>query len=167
MQRLRLRRLLWWWTAGMTVVLAAVALVVWLRPSSERTLPPTRATEYKDVQACLLTGPQGLADPRITPIWDGMQDASKATQARVSYLATDNSDPAPYVATLIQRKCTVVVTAEASHSAAAAALASEHPNVRFAQIGGSSASSNVVGLPNESTEQKTAIAHLISNLVPK
>lgn len=165
MQRSGLRRPLWW-TAGAAVAVAGVALVAWLQSSPDRELPPSRATEYKDFQACLLTGPQGLANPLVTPLWDGMHDASKTTRAKVSYLATDNSDPAPFITTLLQRKCDVVITIEAAHNVAAAQLAPKHTDVRFAQVGGSSTAANVVALPADSAGQKAAVTQLISGLVP-
>lgn len=166
MKRSRLRRPTWWWMAGIVVPVVGVALAIWLWSSGSRELPPSRATEYKDFQACLLTGPQGLADPKVTPLWDGMHDASKTTQAKVSYLATDNSDPAPFVTTLLQRKCNIVITIDAAHNAAAAQLAPKHPEVRFAQVGGSSTVSNVAALPSNSAEQKAAVAQLINSVVP-
>lgn len=165
------RRPQWWWIAGGAAALVVVGFVLW-PISSDRELPPPRAVVYKDFQACLLTGPQGLADPTIALIWEGMQDASKATRAKVSHLATAGSDTVadttPYVATLLQRQCNVVVTVGETHSAVAIELASGHPDVRFVAIGGSTGSANVTRLPEQSAEQqRTAVGQLIRDLVPK
>ena len=44
--------------------------------------PPPRARVYESVDACLLTGARGLADPVAAQAWAGLEDASKATSAR-------------------------------------------------------------------------------------
>ena len=56
-----------------------------------RALPPARARVYESVDACLLTGARGLSDPAAAQDWAGMEAASRATSARVSYLAVTGS----------------------------------------------------------------------------
>ena len=55
-----------------------------------QALPTPRARVYENVDACLLSGASGLSDPVAAQEWAGMEDASKATSARVSYLAVGN-----------------------------------------------------------------------------
>ena len=82
-------------------------------PSGGRVLPPTRARVYENVDACLLTGAQGLADPTAAQAWAGMEAASQATSARVSYLAV--TGPAtlaaaePFAGSLLVQGCKVIV----------------------------------------------------------
>ena len=100
-----------------------------------RVLPPARARAYESVDACLLTGPQGLADPTAAQAWAGMEDASRATSAQVSYLAV--TGPAteaaaePFAGSLLVRGCNVVVASGAAERAAALAEAGRFGSVRF------------------------------------
>ena len=103
--------------------------------SGGRVLPPARARVYEDVDACLLTGARGLADPTAAQVWAGMEDASQATSARVSYLAV--TGPAtvavaePFAGSLLVRGCKVVVASGGPERAAALAEASQFGSVRF------------------------------------
>ena len=136
-----------WLIVGLGLaVLTGIA--VWLWPStSDRQLPPPRAVVYRDFQACLLTGPQGLADPAAATVWSGMQDASTATRAKVSYLANPGPDTAgsvsPYVATLLQRKCNTVLTIGTTAADVVARIAPQHEDVRFVTVNGRSQALNV------------------------
>lgn len=108
--------------------------------SQTRPLPPTRARAYDARQACLLTGARGLADPAAAPVWAGMQDASAATHAKVSYLAVPEeqtpANAAPYLATLAARDCTVVVAVGAAPAGAVSATAPRFPRIQFVVAGG-------------------------------
>jgi hypothetical protein len=57
----------------------------------------------------LLRGAQELSDPVAAQAWAGMEDASKATSARVSYLAVTGSATevaaVPFVGSLLVRGC--------------------------------------------------------------
>lgn len=161
------RRPSWWWIGAGVAAVVAVGIVLW-PTSSPRTLPPPRALVYNDFQACLLTGSHGLNDAKVTPVWEGMQDASKATQAKVSYLTATGGDAGPYLATLLQRKCNIVLAAGTAQSAAAIEQAAKHPDVRFVVVGSSGAATNVTVLPDEPADrQRAAIARLIGELVTK
>jgi basic membrane lipoprotein Med (substrate-binding protein (PBP1-ABC) superfamily) len=138
----------WWWVAGgaVVLVLAAVVLVLLTR-SHGRQLPPPRARVYRDVSACLLTGPTGLSDPVANAVWAGMEDASTTTLARVSYLAVAGPETAanalPYAASLAQRRCNVIVAVGPAEVAAAVQEAGERADIRFVVIGAASGGSNV------------------------
>jgi basic membrane lipoprotein Med (substrate-binding protein (PBP1-ABC) superfamily) len=144
-----------WITIGaVLLVLIGIAILAWPRG---RDLPPTRAREYRDVDVCLLTGPAGITDPQTAAVWAGLQEASAATRARVSYLAVvgpeTQANALPFAQSLIQKDCTVVVAAGSVQAGAAAALARDHRNTRFVLIGGTGAGDNVVIVPAAAAEQ--------------
>jgi hypothetical protein len=119
--------------------------------ASGRALPPARARVYESVDACLLTGPAGLADPDASQVWAGMQDASKATSARVSYLAVTGpatqAQATPFAGTLLVRGCRVVVASGTAERAAVLADAARFGSVRFVVEGAAPGSpANVTAL---------------------
>ncbi|MET9261291.1 hypothetical protein [Amycolatopsis sp. NPDC004079] len=122
------------------VVAGAVAAAVWWPSGDDSGLPPARARVYADFSACLLTGGQGLASPGAGAVWAGLQDASGDTRIKVSYLAA--SGPAteanylPYLNSLAQRRCDVILTAGEPGTSAALAQAAAHPAIRFVAVGG-------------------------------
>jgi hypothetical protein len=81
------------------------------------SLPPTRARVYENVDACLLTGKQGVSDPAAAAAWAGLEDASKATSARASYLAVmgpaTQAQASRFLGTLLVRGCRVIVASGA------------------------------------------------------
>lgn len=115
--------------------------------SGGRVLPPTRARAYENLNACLLTGSKGLADPSAAQAWAGMEDASRATSARVSYLAVTGPATAaqagPFAGSLLAGGCKVVVASGGPERAAALAEAPRFTAVRFVVVGPSAG-----GLPN-------------------
>ncbi|MGW7532266.1 hypothetical protein [Amycolatopsis sp. NPDC054798] len=134
------------------VVAGAVAVVVWWPSVEDPDLPPARARVYADFSACLLTGGQGLASPGAGPVWAGLQDVSGDTRIKVSYLAA--SGPAteanylPYLNSLAQRRCDVVLTVGEPGTSAALAQAAARPAIRFVTVGGSGReSANVSVVP--------------------
>lgn len=122
-------------------VAGVVALVLWWPSGGEPGLPPARARVYADFSACLLTGAQGLASPGVAPVWAGLQDASGDTGVEVSYLAaagpTTDANFLPYVNSLVQRRCDVVLTVGEPGATVALAQAGAHPAIRFVIVGGS------------------------------
>jgi hypothetical protein len=121
--------------AGVGIGLAVSGAPLPWSPGSGRALPPARARVYESVDACLLTGSQGLADPDASQVWAGMEDASKATTARVSYLAVTGpateAEAAPFAGTLLVRGCKVVVASGAAERAAVLSDAARFTSVRF------------------------------------
>jgi hypothetical protein len=126
----------WWvWGAAVLVVLAGVlAWVLW--PSGA---PVPRARPYLAFTACLLTDGQGVTGPRAAPVWAGMQDASLSTHAKVQFLQVTGegtvANAQPYVASLVQRKCAVVVAVGTAQVGAVLADAPKYPGVRFVVLG--------------------------------
>ena len=72
-------------------------------------------------------------------MWQGMEDASLATRAKVEYLPVMSGESAgaaaPYLASLLQRHCQVVIATGAAQVAAVDAAAAAHPSVRFVVVG--------------------------------
>ncbi|MGY5060431.1 hypothetical protein ACWDFR_41260 [Streptomyces sp. 900105755] len=137
--------------AGGVAVLAAVAVTVALLPSRDGDRPPipdTRARHYTDVDACLLTGEKGISGGTAAAVWQGMQDASLKTHARVSYAQVlgeqSTGNARPFLNSLLQRSCDVVLAVGRPEVTAAAQTAPTHKDVGFVLVGGDgTAASNV------------------------
>ncbi len=144
----------------------AIGLVVSGTPlpwsSGGRALPPVRARVYENVDACLLTSAAGLADPAAAQEWAGLEDASRATSARVSYLAVTGpateANAAPFVGSLLVRDCRVIVAAGGPERAAVLADAARFPGTRFVVTGAAAGPSNVSALPFTPSGLRAAIA---------
>jgi hypothetical protein len=160
----------WWLIGAGAVIIAAVLLVVlWPSPTT-RTLPPTRARQYLAFDACLLTGAQGLADPDVGPVWAGMQDASLATRAKVSYLAVAGpqtlGNAEPYANTLLQRQCSLVIGVGQSQVDAVEAVAKTHPNALFAVLSATTTVNNVTAVaPGTPSAVRESTAAMVKGLV--
>lgn len=123
------------------VVLGAVAFALSGDDDEETgSAPPdTRAREYRDFDACLLTGEDGIARGTVAAtVWEGMQQASGETRARVTYVPVTGEQSAanarPFVNGLVQRKCDVVLAVGTSQVRAAEAAAAQHPSVPFVVV---------------------------------
>ncbi len=131
-----------------------------------RVLPPARARVYENVDACLLTGASGLTDPQTAQVWAGMEQASAATTARVSYLAVTGpateAEAAPFAGSLLVRGCKVVVAAGAPERAAALADAGQFSSVRFVVTGPAAGTpANVTALPFTPAGLPAAVASAV------
>ena len=73
--------------AGVAIAGLTIGLTLDFTGGAPASAPAARARSYTDLQACLLTGERGLADPAAAALWAGMEQASLATHAKVSYLA--------------------------------------------------------------------------------
>ncbi|MFI0962790.1 BMP family ABC transporter substrate-binding protein [Streptomyces sp. NPDC021080] len=128
-------------------MVAAVVAGVCLWPSGDGGELPT-ARAYRDVDACLLTDSRGVA-PGVpaAPVWAGMQEASRATKVRVSFLSATGPDTRanvePYVNSLVQEHCSVVVAVGATPGQAVRAVAPRQKHVRFVVVGDGPGSANV------------------------
>jgi basic membrane lipoprotein Med (substrate-binding protein (PBP1-ABC) superfamily) len=128
------------------VVVAAVAVEVW--PQDGPKLPPTRARAYKDFDACLLTGADGIkAGSAAVPVWKGLQDASQKTGIRVTYLEVtgeqSEGNALPFLNSLVQQQCDVVLAVGAPQVAAVEGVAKKYPKVRFVVVDGKAVAGNV------------------------
>ncbi|RZU44142.1 hypothetical protein EV284_1601 [Streptomyces sp. BK022] len=132
------------WIAAGAVLLVAVAAVTWVRLTGRQDGPPdTRARQYKEFDACLLTGDKGIAQGTdAASAWRGMQRASLQTRARINYVpvtgAQSEANTQPFLNSLMQRHCGVLVAVGAPQARVARAAAAEHPEVRFVLIDGAS-----------------------------
>jgi hypothetical protein len=131
----------YWWAAGAGLVVLGMVLAVVLWPRG-RALPPARARVYSDASACLLTDASGVAGPQAAPVWTGMESASVRKRVKVSFLAVNGDDSVanavPYVNTLVQRKCNLVIAVGASEVGAVRERAAAYPSVGFAVLGAGS-----------------------------
>jgi basic membrane lipoprotein Med (substrate-binding protein (PBP1-ABC) superfamily) len=130
-------------------------------------LPPSRARVYENVDACLLTGPQGVSDPAAAQAWAGMEDASKATTARVSYLAAagpaTEADASTFLGSLLVRGCRVIVAVGTPEGAAVLAQARQYPRVQFVVAGQASGPANVTALVFSTDGLRAAVATAVES----
>lgn len=145
---------------GRTVIAAAAAVVAaggslsaWLLwPSSPAIPGADRVRQYSNARACLLTGAAGLTSSQAAAAWSGMEEASLATRAMVSYqTATGPATGAaalPYLTGLVQVRCQVIVAVGAGPAAAVADAAERFPAVRFVVVGGRAGRRNVASAPS-------------------
>lgn len=150
-------------------VLAAVLLVVLLPSGGTPPAGTGRARQYLAFDACLLTDGHGLAGAQAAQAWAGMQAASLATHAKVEYLpvagAQTTGAALPYLASLVQRHCNVVVAVGSAPVSAVTADAARFKSVRFAVVGGQVSASNVTVLASRSSQIKSSVAQLVSSAV--
>jgi hypothetical protein len=151
--------------AGVGIGLAVSGAPLPWSPAGQ-ALPTPRARVYENVDACLLTGASGLSDPVAAQEWAGMEDASKATSARVSYLAVTGpatvAQAEPFAGSLLVSGCKVVVAAGAAPRAAALAEAGRFGSVRFVVTGPAAGSSpNVTALVFTSSGLRSGVASAV------
>ncbi|MGW7363621.1 BMP family ABC transporter substrate-binding protein [Streptomyces sp. NPDC054841] len=130
------------WAAGSAAVIVLGLVGVWLFAGGEESGPPDpRARQYKEFDACLLTGEKGIAaGTPAAPVWEGMQQASLETRARVNYVPVMGPQSAenarPFFNSLVQRQCDVVLAVGAPQVEVTTAGAKQHPKVRFVVVDG-------------------------------
>jgi basic membrane lipoprotein Med (substrate-binding protein (PBP1-ABC) superfamily) len=150
-------------------VLAAVLLIVLLPGGGTPPAGTGRARQYLAFDACLLTDAHGLAGTQAAQAWAGMQAASLATHAKVEYLpvagAQTTGTARPYLASLVQRRCNVVIAVGAAPVAAVAADARQFKSVRFAVVGGHATAPNVTALSAQATRIKPAVDRVVTSAV--
>ncbi|MFJ6633834.1 BMP family ABC transporter substrate-binding protein [Streptomyces sp. NPDC091376] len=132
------------WAVGSAAVVVLGLAGVWLFVGGEESGPPDpRARQYEDFDACLLTGEKGIvANTPAAPVWEGMQQASLDTRARVNYVPVVGPQSAanvrPFFNSLIQRQCDVVLAVGGPQVKVTEADAKKYPKVRFVVVGGAS-----------------------------
>ena len=140
----------WWLAAAGVAAVAGLGLGLWFGTRG-RYIPPARARLYSASSACLLTGPRGLADRQVAPVWAGMEDASLVTRTKVSYLAVAGpgtlGDAMPYLGSLVVRHCDVIIAVGQPQTAAVNADSSRFPATRFVAVGSGAPRRNVTVVP--------------------
>ncbi|MFF2386364.1 hypothetical protein [Streptomyces sp. NPDC058108] len=123
-------------------VVAAVAVTGYFLSRAETGRRPsdTGARSSEDVDACLLTGEDGItAGTTAAQVWQGMRDASLRTHARVSHVpVTGEQSPAGARRSLdglLRRSCDVVLAAGTPEVQAAERAAPLHRTVDFVLVG--------------------------------
>jgi hypothetical protein len=152
----RVRAGRWWWVVAAGGIAAAVGVGVWLAwPSAKSAYdPPTRSRQYVAFTACLLTGPSGLSDAQASAVWKGMQTASSATRAQVTYLSAGAGQAetvgsvTPFANTLIQQHCGLILAVGAVEVKAAQAVAASNTGEHFVLVGGGTVAPNVTVVPS-------------------
>jgi hypothetical protein len=137
-----------WIAAAAAATALAVALIAWLAwPSTPAVPGASRVRQYTDARACLLTGSSGISAGPAASAWAGMRDASLATRAMVSFqpaVGPPSADAtAPYLDSLAQRQCGVIVAVGHGPVAAVAADAARFTQIRFFVVAGHSSGPNV------------------------
>lgn len=140
------RLMVWCWSgiAGLAAILAVVAWVAW--PVTVEETP--RAREFRDYDICLLAGETGISVAPASTAWAGLQEVSKQTDVRVSYLqVTGEQTPAraeQYVATQVQQRCGVIVAIGQNQVAAVDASKTKFPEVQFVTLSDTATAAEVV-----------------------
>jgi ABC transporter substrate-binding protein PnrA-like len=159
------RRWLW---AGVAAVLVVAGLVTWLAwPSAPE---PPRARPYLEYTACLLTDAQGVAGPVAKPVWDGMEEASLATHAKVQNQQVVGEatvgNALPYLNGMLQRRCAVVVAVGAAQIEAVGTVAQRYPEVRFIVVGAGAPGKNVTAVTGLSGDPlRDRVRDLVADIV--
>lgn len=141
----------WRWALGggaLLVVAGVVTAALWPSPAPTPYRPPTRARAYNALTFCLLTGPQGVANQSAAPVWSGVEAASRATSDQAEFLAASApvetvSAVTPFVNSLVQQHCGVVIAVGPVEVASAQAVAAANTGIDFVLAGGGSAAANV------------------------
>ena len=146
----------------------AAIVVTWLAwPSNPSAPGADRVRQYANTRACLLTSATGVSDPLASAVWAGMRGASGSTRAMVSYLPVPanatQATASPYVASLVQRQCIVIVAVGPAQVAAATADAARFRQVHFIVVTGRSANSEVIRVsPAPVTQVHSAVQAAVS-----
>lgn len=164
---------------GRTIALAAVAVAVaaavvvtavLLSQGDDRPpIPDTRARHYTETDACLLTGEKGITAGIAAQVWQGMQDASRKTHARVSYAQVtgeqSTGNARPFLNGLLQRSCDVVLAVGRPEVTAAGQTAPRYPKVGFVLVGGGKAAGSHVTTVSAGDAVRADVAGAIERAV--
>ncbi|MFF4233145.1 BMP family ABC transporter substrate-binding protein [Streptomyces sp. NPDC001820] len=152
------------WAAGSAAVLVLGVVAAWLFLGGEKSGPPDpRARQYKEFDACLLTDEKGiLAGTPAAPVWEGMQQASLDTRARVNYVPVMGEQSAqnarPFFNSLMQRQCEVVLAVGAPQVEVTEAGAKQYPKVHFVVVDGVEAGNVTVAKSGDGLKETVAEA---------
>ncbi|MBY8885842.1 BMP family ABC transporter substrate-binding protein [Streptomyces sp. PTM05] len=152
------------WVVGgaAAAIVAAGGMGVWLAAGSDSSATTPRARQYTDFNACVLTDGQGVVGRQAASVWSGMEDASLTTHAKVSSLPVYGpatvANAVPYVNSLVQRRCDMVLAVGGVQAAAVEQVAPRHSGVRFVVIGQGVPRANVTVLKADSTTRSAVAA---------
>ncbi|MFE0778378.1 BMP family ABC transporter substrate-binding protein [Streptomyces sp. NPDC058861] len=163
------------WALASVLVVALGLLGLWLFTGGEESggPPDARARQYRDFDACLLTGEQGVvAGGPAAPVWEGMQAASEdqGRHIRVTFVPVmgeqTEANARPFLNGLVQRSCEIVVASGAPQTAVAEEAAAKNPKVRFVTVGrtGGAERDNLVRLA-DGPGVKEEVARTLARLV--
>jgi basic membrane lipoprotein Med (substrate-binding protein (PBP1-ABC) superfamily) len=141
-------------TASALAVVAAVVVgwVLLFQGDGRPPIPDTRARHYTEVDACLLTDKRGItAGTTAASVWQGMQDASLKTHARVNYQQVMGEQSVgnarPFLNGMLQSSCEVVIAVGKPEVTAASQAAPLNKKVGFVLVGGGHGGANVASVP--------------------
>ncbi|MGW2656910.1 BMP family ABC transporter substrate-binding protein [Streptomyces sp. NPDC001478] len=129
------------WTGAGVLLVVGVLVAVWAFGGDEETPTPpdSRARQYREFDACLLTGESGITGGDAAAVWRGMRRASDATRVRVTHVPVMGEQSAanalPHLDGLIQRDCEMVLATGAAQTEAVRDRAKDRPRTRFVVIG--------------------------------
>lgn len=130
------------WTAGGVLLVVCALVAVWVFGGDDEAASPpdARARQYRNVDACLLTGEDGIgAGTPAAAVWQGMEAFSGDTRVRVTHVPVMGEQSAanalPHLNGLIQRDCEVVLATGRAQTEAVRKAAAGHPRVRFVVVG--------------------------------
>jgi hypothetical protein len=156
------------WVAAAVVLAGCVAGGLVATASGPGATPPARARQYLAFTACLLTDSRGVAASPAAQVWAGMQDASLTTHAKAEYLPVYGSTAAaaqPYLTSLIQRSCGVVLAVGAPQVSAVTADAGRYPSVLFVALSRAPGSRHVTMVNPATGQVRATVSRLISAAV--
>jgi basic membrane lipoprotein Med (substrate-binding protein (PBP1-ABC) superfamily) len=143
--------------AAVAVALAVIVTGVVLsrHDTSRPPIPDTRARHYTETDACLLTDRHGVnAGTAAAAVWQGMQDASLKTHARVNYVSVtgeqSTANARPFLNSLVQGSCEVVLAVGGPEVQAAQEMTGRYAKVGFVLVGSGGkgkAGTNVAWVP--------------------
>lgn len=133
------------------VALAAIVtgFLLYDHGSSRPPIPATRARHYTETDACLLTDRNGINTKAAAAVWQGMQDASLATHARVSYSSVtgeqSTANARPFLNAMLQGSCEVVLAVGDPEVKAAREATGRYSKLGFVLVGSGSGSGSEGG----------------------
>lgn len=151
---------------GLAIATAATGLILGLHGAPDQ--PKIVANNIsRNFRACLITSAPDQPDARTA--WSGLQSAAHTGHVNAQRIitprsATSPSALAPYIASLVQRQCGLIISAGPHLDAPLATAAKQHPRQLFLTTG------TPLALPNATTlttPTATSIADAITNAAHK
>jgi hypothetical protein len=132
--------------AALAVLLAVAAWVAWEPDKSE----PPRARVFRDYDICLFTPGQGIAADPAKTVWEGLRAVQDRTEVRRSYVQMTGEETTAraeqLLASLVTRRCGIIVAVGDAPTAAVAADRDRYPQVKFVVLTGSESAAQVTDL---------------------